>query len=169
MDIGESLVGSYMRHVRNCHTVAFNQFIPGKQGEIDVIGISGHGDEQQVWIAEVAIHLDGLNYGNYDATAAKVAAKIATGLEYAREIYRNDQPVVEFWSPSVPPGLVEKLSAVDVELVINTEFTNRLNVLAARAATETKQYGDVSYRLLQLLTHLKGPAPVFQRPAGPTT
>lgn len=75
MDIGESLVGAYFRHERQCHTVAFNQFLPGKQGEIDVIGISGEGVDQHVWLAEVAVHLDDLNYGGYSQTVTKVATR----------------------------------------------------------------------------------------------
>jgi hypothetical protein len=165
MDIGESLVGAYMRHKRNCHTIAFNQFTPGKQGEIDVIGISGNVSDQKVWIAEVAIHLDGLNYGTYAETVNKIGAKISTAIEYSREIYRNDQPVVEFWAPTVARGLVERLAIPGVEFVVNDAFTERVNELAAIAATSTKQYGDASFRFLQLLTHLRGPAPVFQLPA----
>ena len=32
MDVGESLVGAYLRQIKECHTIAFNQFLPGKQG-----------------------------------------------------------------------------------------------------------------------------------------
>jgi len=166
MDIGESLVGAYMRHKRHCHTIAFNQFIPGKQGEIDVIGISGNGSEQQVWIAEVAIHLDGLNYGTHAETVRKIEMKVATALEYSREIYQNDRPVVEFWAPSVSRGLVDRLSIPGVEFVINDAFTERVNELAVIAASGTKQYGDASFRFLQLLTHLRGAGPTFQKPGG---
>ena len=60
MEIGESLVGAYQRHVRQCHTVAFNQFIPGKQGEIDVIGIGGSpADVNEAQLKQVASVVDG--------------------------------------------------------------------------------------------------------------
>ena len=36
MDIGESLVGAYMRQVRDCHSVAFNTHV-SHQAELDVI------------------------------------------------------------------------------------------------------------------------------------
>jgi hypothetical protein len=46
MEIGESLVGAYMRQVRGCHTVAFNIHLP-QQGELDVVGVANgaHGVE----------------------------------------------------------------------------------------------------------------------------
>lgn len=61
MDIGESLVGAYMRQVRGCHTVAFNTRLQ-QQGELDVVGVANGAYGAEVWLAEVAIHLDGLNY-----------------------------------------------------------------------------------------------------------
>lgn len=164
MDIGESLVGAYFRHERQCHTVAFNQFLPGKQGEIDVIGISGEGVDQHVWLAEVAVHLDDLNYGGYSQTVTKVATKVATAREYADNTYRGHQSTVEFWAPRVPSGLGALLAELDVELVINEEFTRRVNLLAALAASSTKQFGDDAFRFLQVLTHLRGDQPTFHAP-----
>jgi len=164
MDIGESLVGSYLRHERQCHTVAFNQFLRGKQGEIDVIGISGEGVNQHVWLAEVALHLDSLNYGGYTQTVHKVATKVATAREYADNTYSGRPSTVEFWAPQVPSGLGVLLAELDVELVINEEFTRRVNLLAARAASSTKQFGDDAFRFLQVLTHLRGDRPTFHVP-----
>ena len=81
MDMGESLVGAYMRQVRGCHTVAYNTFLPWGQGELDVIGVAlpENDGPVRVWLAEVALHLDGLNYGSYAQTAVKVQAKVACG------------------------------------------------------------------------------------------
>jgi hypothetical protein len=62
VDIGESLVGAYMRQVRGCHMVAFDTFLPNSQGEIDVIGVANALDGVKVWVAEVAIHLNSLDY-----------------------------------------------------------------------------------------------------------
>ncbi len=165
MDLGESIVGAYFRHVRKCHTVAFNQFLPHQQGEIDVIGLAELGGRQEVWMAEVAVHIKGLNYGDPAATAAKIGKKVAAARAHALEVYRDDDPVVEFWSPNVPPGMASLLSAVDVRLVINEEFTDRVNVLAAIAAKTAKTYGDPAFRFLQILTHLRGPdRPTFTPP-----
>jgi hypothetical protein len=78
MEIGESLVGACMRQVRGCHTVAFNVRLPTGQGELDVVGVANGADGAEVWMAEVAIHLDSLNYGGGNLqTVDKVAQKVA--------------------------------------------------------------------------------------------
>jgi Holliday junction resolvase-like predicted endonuclease len=164
MDVGESLVGAYLRQIKECHTIAFNQFLPGKQGEIDVIGLAGQGTQQRVWLVEVAVHLDNLNYGGYAQTVTKIAAKVATAREYASNTYQGFEPSIQFWSPRVPSGLAEMLEELDVELVVNEDFTSRVNELAALASTRTKQSGDDAFRFLQLLTHLRGNGPTFGGP-----
>ena len=87
MQQSQSLVGAYLRHVRNRHTVTYNAFLPSRQGEIDVIGVAGHGTAIQVWLIEVAIHLDGLNYGGYEQTVKKITSKVVAAREYADDIY----------------------------------------------------------------------------------
>jgi hypothetical protein len=168
MDVGESLVGAYMRQIRGCHTVAFNTFLPTGQGELDVVGVANTPDGVEVWMAEVAIHLDGLNYGGYAKSVAKVASKVAAARAYAAQVYRDVAPTVELWSPVVPSGLVSALAGVDVDLVVNDEFTDRVNAVAQLAGAHTKLTGDDAYRFLQLLTHLRGERPRFGRPS-PTT
>ena len=162
MDVGESLVGAYMRQVRGCHTVAFNTHLPQGQGELDVIGVANSDDGVEVWMAEVAIHLDSLNYGGGNRqTADKVAQKVAAARAYAAQVYRDITPVVELWSPVVPSGLVSDLADVEVDLIVNDDFTARVNELALLAKTHTKLTGDDAYRFLQLLTHLRGDRPRF--------
>jgi hypothetical protein len=162
MDVGESLVGAYMRQVRGCHTVAFNIHLP-EQGELDVVGVANGASGAEVWLAEVAIHLDGLNYagGTNKQTVDRVAKKVAAGRAYAAQIYRDITPTVELWSPVVSAGLVSALSNIDVDLIVNEDFTARVNELADLARQHTKLTGDDAYRFLQLLTHLRGGRPHF--------
>lgn len=53
--------------MRGCYSVTFNTYLPTSQGEIDVIGVrlSEDGAPPKVYLADVATHLDGLNYGTY--------------------------------------------------------------------------------------------------------
>ena len=60
-DIGESLVGGWLKHVQKCDLVLYNEFTGEKQGEIDVIGMKMT-QEPEVWLCEVATHLEGLSY-----------------------------------------------------------------------------------------------------------
>jgi hypothetical protein len=162
MDIGESLVGAYMRQVPRCHTVAFNTHLP-RQGELDVVGVATGPQGAEVWLAEVAIHLDGLNYGGGTnaQTVNKVAEKVAAARTYAAQVYRDITPTVELWSPVVPAGLVAALVSVEVDLIVNGDFTARVNELAGLASQHTTLTGDDAYRFLQLLTHLRGDRPQF--------
>lgn len=166
MDIGESLVGSYMRQVRGCQSVAFNTFI-GKQAEIDVIGVRNSDAGVEVWVAEVAVHLEGLNYGGYPTTATKIRTKIDAARHYASDVYKGATITYEFWSPVVPSGLVAMIEDVDIHLVANADFTARVNELAHRAKAHTAHTGDDAYRFLQLLTHLRGARPRFGPPETP--
>lgn len=155
-DMGESLVGAYMRQVRGCHTVAYNTFLPRAQGELDVIAVSAGDDrEVRVWLAEVAVHLEGLNYGGYERTAGKVRTKVAAALDYAGEIYPQAECAVEFWSPVVPAGLVKLLADCGATLVVNDTFTDRLQQLIDEARSTTKTTGEPAFRLLQILTHVR--------------
>lgn len=68
LDIGESFVGAYLRHVRGCSVVVYNGFLTDQQGEVDVVGIeptqsvAGNPLEgRTVWLCEVTTHVRGLN------------------------------------------------------------------------------------------------------------
>ena len=158
MDIGENLVGAYMRQVRGCHTVAYNTFLPWGQGEIDVIGVAlADGDARpRVYLAEVATHLDGLNYGSYGKSASKIQTKLAAARRYAGKIYPQADATIEVWAPIVPSGLVTKLKDCGGALIANDDFTARVRELIERARKTTKLSGDDAFRMLQLLTHLRG-------------
>ncbi len=153
-DMGENLVGAYMRQVRGCHTVAFNTFLPWGQGEIDVIGVRS-GEPVEVWLGEVAVHLDSLNYGGYARTTNKIAAKVAAARRYAAEVYPAAKVTVELWSPVVPSGLLEPLAGTGAALVVNGEFTTRVGELLDQARASTRTTADPAFRLLQILTHLR--------------
>jgi hypothetical protein len=62
-DIGESLVGAYMRHVEQCSIVIYNSFFADQQGEVDVVAVKpGKPDEPStVYLCEVTTHIDGMN------------------------------------------------------------------------------------------------------------
>ncbi|ANH38347.1 hypothetical protein I601_1917 [Nocardioides dokdonensis FR1436] len=161
MDMGESIAGAYLRHVEKCQSITFNTFLPDAQGEIDVIGVR-LGEQIDVFVAEVAIHLEGLQYGTYDFTTKKVRTKMASARRYAERLYPTANLHLEFWSPIVPSGLVERIeqhaASEEFTLVANKEFTGRVQSLVDLASKHTKTTGEPAYRMLQLLTHLRGHA-----------
>jgi hypothetical protein len=55
-DLGESLVGAYLRHVEKCQVVVYNSFFTDQQGEVDVVGLRGH----EAIVCEVTTHIKGM-------------------------------------------------------------------------------------------------------------
>lgn len=162
LDIGESLIGSYLRYIENCDFVHYQTYGEG-QGELDVIGMRL--SDRRVWLCEVAIHLAGLEYGKgYAGSRDKVKQKLDRAETFAERLFSDQQATYEFWSPRVPKGLaamLEKLEneyvtrGLDVTFVINKKFTQRLEALRTKAGADMKATAEPAYRLLQILTHLR--------------
>jgi hypothetical protein len=62
-DIGEGLVGSYMRYIEGCPIVLYNSFLSDQQGEVDVVAVkpAEPGEPREVFLCEVTTHIGGLN------------------------------------------------------------------------------------------------------------
>jgi hypothetical protein len=161
------LVGAYLKMIEECEIVAYGQHSPieGEQMEIDVIGIQPNG-EQEIITCEVATHLRGLGYGTATENAEKVASKFKHAEKYVdRTFGSKESHRFQFWSPNVPPASATKLNDVadefrtrtntELELVINREYTDRVNELKRRAEETVSQRNELAFRLLQILAHLK--------------
>ena len=165
VEMGESLVGAYLRYIRDCDMVLYNERTEA-QGEIDVIGVKG-GDSPEVWLCEVATHIAGLGYGaDFDQMTKKIASKLERAAAFAHRLFPEHLTHVEFWAPNVPVGRTTEWFAehvegasekgVEISFVINEEYTERLQALADAAASDTKTPSEPAYRLLQILTHVRG-------------
>ncbi|MEO2107156.1 MAG: hypothetical protein ABGZ36_16115 [Actinomycetota bacterium] len=165
MEIGESIVGAYLRQIRKCHLVTFNQFVPGTQAEIDVIGVGAAGRE--VWLCEVTTHIRGfLLSGSVDAERNKMLAKLATLQAYAVDVFPDSTHHFEWWTPYVPVGqrtgfmdeLVEEWASNrrSLRFVRNEDYTERVQELVDHAASNASITVDPAYRMLQILTRLRG-------------
>jgi len=80
-DLGESLVGAYMRHIEGCTIVLYNSFFADQQGEVDVVAVKPQavGGSRLVYLCEVTTHIG----GKARATIAKVPAKLKRLREFA--------------------------------------------------------------------------------------
>jgi hypothetical protein len=111
LDIGESLVGSYLRYIENCDFVHYETYSAG-QGELDVLGMRLA--DQRVWLCEVAIHLGGLEYGKgYAGSRDKVKQKIDRAELLAERLFSDQRATYEFWSLRVPRGLAGMLRELE--------------------------------------------------------
>ena len=164
-DIGESIVGAYLRHVRKCDLVLYNEHTGANQGEIDVIGIRS-GKQPEVWLCEVATHIRGLQYGTFAQQNKKISDKVKQAKDFADRIFDAHQHHIELWSPYVPAGQVtawmedfaaeQKTKSVDVAFVINDDYTEKVQQLIDLARKNHSTTGEPAFRMLQILTHARG-------------
>jgi len=161
------LVGAYLKIIEECEIVAYGQHSPieGDQMEIDVIGIQPDG-EQEIITCEVATHLRGLGYGTATKNGEKVASKFKHAEKYVdRTFGGKESHRFQFWSPNVPPASATQLNDVadefknrtetELELVINSEYANRIAALQQRAESTVSQRNELAFRFLQIINHLK--------------
>lgn len=162
MEIGESLVGAYLEHIRECQVVVYNTHLSDEQGELDVIGIKTlSSGKQEIWLVEAATHINGLDYGGQAKSVKKIQAKRDRAMKFAQKLFKGANLHFEVWSPIVSSGIVDKLNELSIHLVANGDFTDRVNQLALHASMSSKTTGNDAYRTLQLLTHLRGDKPEF--------
>ena len=167
MDIGESIVGAYIRYIRGCEVVVYNTFLRDRQGEIDVVALRT-GPPREVWVWEVTTHIGGMLYpatGGTDGTLSKLSAKVSRAKDFAATTFPGDRLHFEIWSPRVSKGkltdafdeLKNEMAAEDVDLdfVINEDYTANLRCLADHARRNRSATSEPAYRMLQILTHLR--------------
>lgn len=181
--IGEQLVGAYLRINNDCDLVSYNQRSKeaGQQMELDVLGVGTDNGNQTIYGCEVVTHLDGLHYngtpdtdsweeyGNddYQYTLQRLWEKFQQDYALIRDVFdRADTYVLQFWSPVVPQGYLtdglEELQSrfeaehdVSIDLVINGEYTDRVYDLRQKASATRKSYDESAFRFLQILEHLR--------------
>lgn len=161
-EIGEYVVGAYLKQVQRCDVVDYNVRPPGGGmeglGEIDIVGLRF--SDTTVYLCESATHLQGLEYGKgYDDSFERVKKKLDRQRQHAEKHLASFQPRhFMFWSPVVPRGrLLEALKGIDgLELVVNEDYKARIEELRALARKTIADTGNPFFRTLQLLERLRG-------------
>ena len=159
-EIGEFVVGAYLKLKEKCDIVDYNVRPPGGGmaglGELDVIGLRF--SDGTAYLCEVATHLQGLEYGKgYADSADRVAKKYDRQRKHAeRHLERFPNCHFMFWSPRVPRGrLLDTLTRIEgLELVVNRDYRSRVEELRGQARKSTTDIGNPFFRALQLLEHL---------------
>jgi hypothetical protein len=165
-EIGENLVGAYLRHVLGCELLLFNTCLPSDQGEIDVIGIR-LGPPRDVYFAEVSSNLDGMLYGNGNGngnkdTGQKVRDQLLRAQRFAKEKFHGDQHHFQIWSPKVAKGalteefatIAAEFAARDVRLtfMVNGAYGDAVQELIGVARSSRASTSDPAFWLLQVLS-----------------
>jgi len=164
VEMGEYLVGAYLKLILDCEILTYNQKLSEKQGEFDVLGIDVN--HNIVYICEVITHIRGVLYGkSYKDTMNKIERKFKSNIKYAERIFPQYKKIYMLWSPVVPKGqmtkwlksLPERLNKNndEIKIIINEEYTKKTNELRAKAKKDTKDRGEPFYRALQILEHMR--------------
>lgn len=167
MDIGESLVGAYLRHIVGCGVVTYNSFFADRQGEVDVVGIKT-GTPRTIWLCEVTTHIQGMLITGRGERGqeAILREKLERLHAFAEATFPGDDYFYEWWSPRVAVGkLTDVIGEIEAEweaagrdlrFVINEEYTERIRKLKVDAARNSSTTNEPAYRMLQVLTRLRG-------------
>lgn len=143
-EIGELVVGAYLKTVLQCDVVDYNVRPPGGGmeglGELDVIGLKF--DIATAYLCEVATHLEGLEYGGgYDDSIERVKKKFERQRKHAaKQLALFPNRHFMFWAPRVPRGrLLEGLQAIPgLELVVNGNYKAKVEELRERARASAR-------------------------------
>lgn len=168
-DLGESLVGAYMRHIERCTIVLYNSFFADQQGEVDVVAVKARdpGQPRLVYLCEVTTHIGGMARPTVD----KVPAKLQRLREFADVTFPSEAHRFQWWSPYVSKGgttaRFEQLRADwtsegrSLEFIVNDEYTRRIGQLVDHARKNSATTNEPGYRMLQILTRLRGDRPAL--------
>mgnify|MGYP000191629384 CR=1 FL=1 len=184
-EVGELIVGAYLRVIEECQFVTYNRRTPGdgNQPETDLVAVKSEDGEETVYGCEVVTHLDGPNYSTNNDTSewdayssSSTLRKLEDKFEATHQLINETWPhadceVLQFWSPYVPVGDDEKnLPAgldelerrleseynVEVEMIYNSKYANRITEnLQTRAAATTSSHDEPAFRFLQILEHIR--------------
>lgn len=160
-EIGEYIVGAYLKLIKQCSVVDYNVRRPGGGlaglEEIDVIGLDFK--NETAYLCEVTTHLDGLLYGSSNAdTIKRIQRKYLNMQNYAKDYLTDflNYHKFMFWSPVVTPATRIALEEMEgLELIINDIYADSVEQLREFAKKHTYDTGNPAMRVLQILGHLR--------------
>jgi len=187
-NLGERLVGDYLRHIKGCDFVDFNVYTKKAQGEIDVIGVNLA--TKEAFICEVVTHLTtGIQYvkNARPDTSDRLIKKFLKDIQYGSEAFQGYKVRYMPWSPVVRRSdgkpeydqfahlkRVEKevkaKTDVTIAFVINEDYVAAVDELRAFARQETKELKSPLMRFLQIDERSrKNAKKASNKPMHPTT
>jgi len=157
-EIGEYIVGAYLKIIKDCDFVDYNVRPRGGKleglNELDVIGINFKNNS--VYLCEATTHITGLLIKDYKTTIDKIKQKHNRQKEYYKKYLKNfSNPHFMFWSPFVSKGKMDKLEKIKslkgLELIINEKYAYCINELKEKAKKMTNNTGNPFFRMLQII------------------
>ncbi len=161
-EMGEYLVGAYLKLLKGCHFVDYNVRPPGGGlaglDEFDVVGFDFK--NSRAYLCEVTTHVAGLLYGSGNKdTVDRIRKKFEKQQAYAETHLSRFRPEFMFWSPVVPKGRLtdelDTLARQGLTVVINGKFKESVAELIDKARREKNDTGNPAFRMLQILGSLR--------------
>ena len=159
-EIGEYVVGAYLKLVEGCEIIDYNVRPPytGLKGldELDVVALNF--EKETVYLCEVTTHIRGLLYGNNKKTIDRVKKKFKVQREFFYKFLHDFKNFkFMFWSPVVPNGYLTKiLQKIDgLEVIINSKYRARVCELQKLASINKQNTVNPFFRSLQILKHMR--------------
>lgn len=163
-NLGERLVGDYLRDIETCDFVEFNVYPKDTiQVELDVVGIRIA--EKHAYICEVATMLEtGLQYP--PDTSGRLFTKFTKAIDYGNHIFPEWKVDYMLWSPVVKePNQKEALElaqqrieaerGIKIILMINEKYLKVIDDLRQRARDSRAELKSPLMRFLQIEGRLK--------------
>ena len=164
LDIGEQIVGTWLKEIKGCEFVEYGVKTTG-QGEIDVVGLCLK--EKHAYLCEVATHVQGLWYADSTGdTVKKLLDKFRRAADWAESHLNKVQCTYMLWTPALTRpkskskldsfGAVEQVKAElkqkdrDFEVVTNEGYQEALESLRERASKITSNPSSPVLRLMQI-------------------
>lgn len=166
-EIGEEIVGAYLKECCRCDFVEYNYDLESKQAECDVVGAAIR--DNLMYFCEVATHTGGFLYVDprtkKPANFERLVKKFTKDIEFARSRFPNFDHKFMFWSPIVkssrPDAKYDSLAEVnkakkqceqelgaEIVLVINDVYAIKLEELRKAAL---KKGADSAFSILRFL------------------
>jgi Holliday junction resolvase-like predicted endonuclease len=167
-NLGERLVGDYLRYIQGCDFVDFNVYTTATQGEIDVVAINQA--KKHAYVCEVVTHLTtGIQYvkNARPDTSARLIKKFLKDIEYGATAFPEYTVDYMLWSPvvrrsngkpeydqfahlkQVEEEVISK-TGVQIVFVVNRAYVDAVKALRAFARRETKELKSPVMRFLQI-------------------
>lgn len=155
-EMGEYLVGAYLKQIEKCDVVDYNVRPPGGKleglNEFDVIGLRFA--DSTAFMCEVTTHLRGMNYSNIE----RVRKKFGKQRQFAEQYFSKFECIYfMFWSPNVPKGSrLNQLNDINgLQVIVNSKFKSRVEELKAAAREGKQTTQNPAFRLLQILESVR--------------
>lgn len=160
-EMGEYIVGAYLKIIKECDFIDYNIRPPGGgiEGldELDVLGLDFR--NKRAYLCEVATHIRGILYKNNKITVERIKKKYNKQKVYAKKYLKEDFHDIQymFWSPVVPKGFItnELAKMRGLQVLINGDYAACVDEIREKAKQETFDIGNPFFRMLQILEHMR--------------